>query len=101
MNGERYRAVSGGERGRSMMSESPEAHAEGRVARAIEQQTAKLPSDIFLWAALGCIAVGAALELTGHHNKSRWVGQWPANFLLLGLYNKVVKVSGSDRTDHR
>jgi hypothetical protein len=26
-------------------------HAEGTVARTIEQQTAKLPSDFFLWAA--------------------------------------------------
>src|SRR5437868_3140852 len=29
-------------------------HSEGQVARAIEQQTAKLPSDTFLWAAVGC-----------------------------------------------
>ena len=28
-------------------------HTEGMVARTIEQQTAKLPSDIFLWAAFG------------------------------------------------
>ena len=26
-------------------------HKEGKVARAIEEQTAKLPSDLFLWAA--------------------------------------------------
>jgi len=100
MNGERYRAVSGsGERGRNMMSESPESHREGLVARTIEQQTAKLPSDLFLWAALACIGVGAYLEMTGNHEKSRWIGQWPSNFLLLGLYNKVVKVAGSDRTE--
>ena len=28
-------------------------HSEGVVAKTIEQQTAKLPSDVFLWAALG------------------------------------------------
>lgn len=28
-------------------------HKEGKVAKAIEEQTAKLPSDLFLWAALG------------------------------------------------
>jgi len=27
---------------------------EGPIARRIEEQTAKLPSDIFLWAALVC-----------------------------------------------
>ena len=30
-------------------------HTEGPVARAIEQETAQLPSDMFLWAACGCM----------------------------------------------
>jgi hypothetical protein len=72
-------------------------HTEGSVARAIEQQTAKLPSDLFLWAAAGAIGVSALLEFTGNEEKSRFVGQWVAPFLLLGLYNKIVKVAGSDR----
>jgi hypothetical protein len=70
---------------------------EGRVARTIERQTAKLPSDIFLWAAVGAIGVSAFLEFSGNEEKSRFVGQWVAPFLLLGLYNKLVKVAGSDR----
>jgi len=72
-------------------------HAEGPVARTIERQTAKLPSDIFLWAAVGAIGVSAVLEFSGNEEKSRFVGQWVAPFLLLGLYNKLVKVAGSDR----
>lgn len=72
-------------------------HSEGAVARTIEQQTAKLPSDIFLWAAVGSIGVSFILEVTGNEEKSRFVGQWVAPFLLLGLYNKLVKVAGSDR----
>ncbi|RJQ65491.1 MAG: hypothetical protein C4530_00515 [Desulfobacteraceae bacterium] len=76
-----------------------EQHAEGTIARAIEQQTAKLPSDLFLWAALGSIGAAFLLEVTGHEEKSRFVGQWVAPFLLFGLYNKIVKVAGSDRTE--
>ena len=76
-----------------------EAHAEGPIARSIEQQTAKLPSDLFLWAAAGSIGVSAVLEFTGHSDKSRFVGQWVAPFLLLGVYNKLVKTQGSDQTD--
>jgi hypothetical protein len=72
-------------------------HSEGVVARTIEQQTAKLPSDVFLWAALGAIGVSLFFELSGNEEKSRFVGQWVSPFLLLGLYNKVVKVAGSDR----
>ena len=72
-------------------------HSEGFLARTIERQTAKLPSDLFLWAALGSIAVSFALEVTGNEEKSRFIGQWVAPFLLLGIYNKIVKVAGSDR----
>jgi hypothetical protein len=40
-------------------------HKEGKVATAIEEQTAKIPSDIFLWAALGSMAVSLGLQLAG------------------------------------
>ena len=76
---------------------TPEQQTEGTVARTIEEQTAKLPSDIFLWAALGSIGVSAALQLAGKQKVSLFVGQWVAPFLLLGVYNKIVKVAGSDR----
>lgn len=75
-------------------------HSEGTVAKSIEKQTAKLPSDLFLWAAGGAIATSLVLELTGNEEKSRFVGQWVAPFLLLGVYNKLVKQLGSDRTEN-
>lgn len=72
-------------------------HSEGAVARTIEEQTAKLPSDLFLWAAMGSIGVSLILELSGKEQKAQFVGQWVAPFLLLGVYNKLVKIGGSDR----
>lgn len=72
-------------------------HEEGPVAKTIEQQTAKLPSDLFLWAALGSMAVSAGLQIAGAKDKSQFVGQWASPFLLLGVYNKIVKVAGSDK----
>lgn len=71
-------------------------HTEGPVATAIEEQTAKLPSDIFLWAALGSMGVSLYLQSTGDRDRSLFVGQWAAPFLLLGLYNKLVKLEGHD-----
>jgi hypothetical protein len=70
-------------------------HAEGPIARTIEQQTAQLPSDTFLWAALGSMAVSLTLQLAGKQKTSLFIGQWAPSFLLLGLYNKIVKVAGS------
>jgi hypothetical protein len=72
-------------------------HREGTVARSIEQRTAKIPSDWFLWAALGSIGVSATLQGMGRRHASLFVGQWAPSFLLLGIYNKMVKLLGSDR----
>ena len=72
-------------------------HSEGTVARTIEQQTAKLPSDVFLWAALGSIGASAIFQLMGKKHASLFVGDWVAPLLLFGVYNKIVKTQGSDR----
>jgi hypothetical protein len=79
-----------------MRTITPPEHSEGVVARAIEQQTAKLPSDTFLWLAGGSIAASIALKMAGREHDSLFVGQWAPTFLILGLYNKLVKVAGSD-----
>lgn len=71
-------------------------HSEGPVARAIEEQTAKLPSDTFLWLALASMGVSLSLQLMGVKHKSLFIGQWAPSFLLLGIYNKIVKLEGHD-----
>ena len=74
-------------------------HKEGMVAKTIEEQTSKLPSDLFLWAALGSIGASLTLKLMGRKNDALFVGQWAAPFLLFGLYNKIVKLEGHDKGD--
>ena len=72
-------------------------HEEGPVARMIEEQTSRLPSDTFLWAALGSIGLSLTLQLMGKQHASLFVGQWAPTLLILGLYNKLVKQLGHDR----
>ena len=72
------------------------AQREGPVARTIEQQTAKLPSDLFLWAALGSIGASLTMMIMGNDKKANFIGTWTPTFLILGLYNKMVKLHGSD-----
>ena len=76
------------------------AHTEGRVAKTIEDQTAKLPSDTFLWMAIGAMTASATLQIMGNKHVSLFVGQWAPTFLIFGLYNKLVKQLGSDRTEN-
>lgn len=96
------------------------AEREGPIARKIEKQTAKIPSDVFLWAAGISVLTSLALEIVGmvrgeHQTIGKkmfgsrvgraetsaplasFVGLWVPSLLLLGLYNKIVKVAGSDR----
>jgi hypothetical protein len=71
-------------------------HGEGSLAKMIEQQTAQLPSDTYLWAAVGSMGVSAVLQLFGAKQMSNFVGLWAPCFLMFGLYNKMVKLLGSE-----
>ena len=72
---------------------------EGKVAKAIEKQTSKIPSDVFLWSAVGSMGVSLALKIGGRSKEALFVGQWAAPLLLLGVYNKLVKLEGHDKDD--
>ena len=47
-------------------------------------------------AAFDAITASAILKIVGKDDWSLFVGQWPAAFLLMGVYNKKVKQHGSD-----
>jgi hypothetical protein len=71
---------------------------EGRLTKRIENQTAKIPSVFFLNLALGSIALSAGLRfLNKKSNSAPFVGLWVPTILLLGIYNKLVKIEGNDR----
>jgi hypothetical protein len=74
-------------------------HREGGLARPIEEQTAKLPSDTFLWASITAMAASLTLQIMGRRHISLFVGQWVAPFLLFGVYNKIVKIGGHDQEE--
>jgi hypothetical protein len=42
------------------------------------------------------MAASALLQFAGRRHKSLFVGQWVPSTLILGLYNKLVRVEGSD-----
>ncbi len=69
---------------------------EDQMTASIEAQTARVPSSAFLGLALGSMALAAGFKMAGKNDWSTFVGQWAAPFLLLGVYNKLVKQNGSD-----
>jgi hypothetical protein len=69
---------------------------EDDITGAIESRTSQIPSSAYLGAALGSMAAAAILRMAGKKHASLFVGQWAAPFLLMGVYNKMVKQHGSD-----
>jgi hypothetical protein len=70
---------------------------EDEFTARIESQTSRLPSSGYLGAAIASMAGSAILKITGKDNWALFVGQWAPAFLIMGVYNKLVKQHGSDR----
>jgi hypothetical protein len=69
-------------------------HLESSFTRLIEQQTAKVPSHVFLFASLCAMATSVGFETFGRERAARFVGMWVAPLLIMGVYNKMVKTFG-------
>jgi hypothetical protein len=69
---------------------------EDRFTGSIESQTSQVPSSLFLGLAIGSMALSAVFKIMGKDDWALFVGQWPAPFLIMGNYNKMVKQHGSD-----
>jgi hypothetical protein len=69
---------------------------EDQTTALMESYSAKLPTSFFLGAAITSILGSLLLKTNGKDHHALFVGQWAAPFLLLGIYNKMVKQHGSD-----
>ena len=74
-----------------------EDHHEGKVTKAIENQTSKIPSGFYLTLAVGSMMLSAAFAASSKRkDMANFVGLWAPSLLILGLYNKIVKTNGSE-----
>ena len=69
---------------------------EDQVTSLIESYSAQLPSSFYLGAAGAAMLAALIAKLQGKNHAALFFGQWAAPFLLLGIYNKMVKQHGSD-----
>ncbi len=75
---------------------APHEHEEGTLTKTIEKYTSMVPSGVYLTTAMGAIGLSAGLKLAGRDRDADFVGHWVPTILILGLYNKLVKLHGSD-----
>lgn len=69
---------------------------EDQVTSFLEKQSAQAPSSFWLAASVGSMIASLVCKATGKDHAALFVGQWAAPFLLIGIYNKMVKLHGSD-----
>ena len=72
---------------------------EDQVTAAIETYTSQIPSSLYLGLALTSMAVSVGFQIAGKKDTALFIGQWAAPFLILGIYNKLVKQHGSDSAE--
>ncbi|HZZ37735.1 MAG TPA: hypothetical protein VFE06_01305 [Acidobacteriaceae bacterium] len=69
---------------------------EDQVTSFLEKQSAQAPSSFWLAASVSSMIASLVCKATGKDHAALFVGQWAAPFLLIGIYNKMVKLHGSD-----
>lgn len=69
---------------------------EGDTTKMIESYTAEIPSGLYLSLAIGSMALSLTMMVMGRRNVANFIGQWVPTILIIGLYNKLVKVEGSE-----
>jgi hypothetical protein len=72
---------------------------EDRFTKNIESYTAAIPSSAYLGVAVGAMAVSLFCQITGRGKWGNFIAQWVPTWLIIGVYNKMVKLEGSDQYD--
>ena len=77
----------------------PPTPTEDEVTKSIERYTAGLPSSGFLAVALGAIGLSLVCQMIGRGKWGNFIAQWVPTMLIMGVYNKLVKLEGHDHAD--
>lgn len=81
-----------------VVSKANETPKEGKITKEIEKVTSQIPSGGYLTLALGSMALSAAIAVFSKRKQmANFVGLWVPTLMLVGIYNKIVKVEGSDQ----
>jgi hypothetical protein len=64
----------------------------GGVTERVERVAARLPQATWLLLAGGSILGAIVLKVMRRHAVANFVGEWAPTFLLIGLYNKLVRL---------
>jgi hypothetical protein len=70
---------------------------EDQFTKTIESYTAALPSTGYLAVAIGAMGLSLACQLAGRGKWGNFIAQWVPTWLIIGLYNTLVKQEDDQR----
>ena len=70
---------------------------EDQFTKTIESYTAAIPSSGYLAVAIGAMGLSLACQVAGRGKWGNFIAQWVPTWLIIGLYNKLIKLEGHDR----
>ena len=80
-------------------SETAKVGTEDSFTKSVEEYTSEIPSSAFLGVAVGAMALSLVCQITGQGKWSNFLAQWVPTWLVIGVYNKLVKLEGHDHAD--
>jgi hypothetical protein len=72
---------------------------EDQFTKTIEDYTAAIPSSTYLAVAIGAMVLSLMCQATGQGKWGNFIAQWVPTWLIIGVYNKLVKLEGHDQYD--
>lgn len=79
--------------------ESGEPTTEDSFTKSVEKYTASIPSSAYLGVAVGAMMLSLACQAAGRGKWGNFIAQWVPTWLIIGVYNKLVKLEGHDHSD--
>lgn len=73
--------------------------SEDRFTKTVEEYTGTIPSSAYLGVAVAAMAASLVFQMAGQGKWGNFIAQWVPTWLIIGLYNKMVKLEGHDRYD--
>ena len=73
--------------------------SEDQFTKSVEAYTAAIPSSSYLGVAVGAMALSLICQVTGRGKWGNFIAQWVPTWLIIGVYNKLVKLEGHENFD--
>ena len=81
------------------MNQTSPQPSEDEFTKTIEKYTASIPSSAYLAVAIGAMGFSLFCQLVGRGKWGNFIAQWVPTWLIIGLYNKMVKLERHDYQD--